>query len=326
MKNSDVPPRRIVTDSVPSKMVPLSPPAVFLVGSLGRGSFGGVLALLLFLGGLTAPADLRAQVPSEDSVSLAERYRTIRFQAVAQEYLTGRRTLPIRPVRPLPTRVDSLFASSAEDTTDATTRSRFSFPIDDVRRVRDLERSWFRSRYRDVQWSFLGPGTHLTFVDTIRTRDLRARLQARFGSPTRTLAEIYSNEWAATPDSVREDPVQFEYWFVVNDSIPVRVSDADGPGGRGVIVSTDRRRREELLALRASLLAPLQQERKAPYVDYYYETSTERWYRVGFDGTTFFRERISRFDIVSGRRPTLDTTRTDSSSVQRTETPRPSDP
>lgn len=326
MKNSDVPARRIVTDSVPSKMTSPFPSAVVHHADL----FGAqvpwkVLALLLALGGLTAPVDLSAQVSSGDSVSLAERYRTIRFQSVAQEYLTGQRTLPIRPVQSLPTGVDSLFTSSREDTTGVRERSP-SFPIDDVRRVRDLERSWFRSRYRDVQWSFLGPGTHLTFVDTVRTRDLRARLQARFGNPTRTLAEIYSNEWVATPDSVREDPVQFEYWFVVNDSIPVRVSDADGPGGRGVIVSTDRRHREQLLALRASLLEPLQQERQASYVDYYYESSNERWYRVGFDGTTFFRERISRFDIVPGRRPTMDTARTDSSSVQRTENPRPSEP
>jgi hypothetical protein len=306
-------------------MASLFSSAALPVGLLGRQSFGGLLALLLFFGGLSAPADLMAQRPSEDSVSLAERYRTARFRSLAQEYLTGRRTIPIQPVRPLPTRADSLFSSSGDDTTDAR-ETPSSFPIDKVRRVRDLERSWFRNRYREVQWSFLGPGTYLTFADTVRTRDLRARLQARFGNPTRTLAEIYSNEWVATPDSVREDPVQFEYWFVVNDSIPVRVSDANGPGGRGVIISTDRRRREQLSALRASLLEPLREERPAPYVDYYYESSTERWYRVGFDGATFFRERISRFDIVPGRRPTLDTTETDSSDVRRGEYPRPSDP
>lgn len=325
MRNSDGP-ARIVRDIVPATMTSLSMPAMRTAISFGRGAIEGLLAVLLLLGGLSAPVDLRAQVPSEDSVSLAERYRTVRIRTLVQEYLTGRRTLPIRPVRPLPTRVDSLVAPLVEDTTDVRVRTTSSFPINDVRRVRDLERTWFRTQYRDVQWSFLGPGTRLTFVDTIRTRDLRARLQAQFGHPTRTLAEVYSNEWASTPDSVREDPIQFEYWFVVNDSIPVRMSDVNGPGERGVIVSTDRQYREELPALRRSLLQPLRRKQRAPYVDYYYQASTERWYRVGFDGTTFFRERISRFDIVPGRRPTLDTTQTESSPVQRAEDTRSFDP
>ena len=106
---------------------------------------------------------------------------------------------------------------------------------------------------------------------------------------------------------------------MVNDSIPVRVSDVNGPGERGVIVAADRRYRADLVALRTALFRPLRREERAPYVDYYYQPEPRRWYRVGFDGRTFFRERISRFDIVPGQRPELDSVRTDSAAVRETD-------
>jgi hypothetical protein len=169
-----------------------------------------------------------------------------------------------------------------------------------------LERSWFRDRYSDVAWSYFGSGPRVNFVDTSRTRDLRARLQAQFGDPTRTFAEVYSNEWTRAPDSTREEPIQFAYWFVVNGSLPVRVTDVDGPQGRGLIVSTRRSHRDRLPALRAALLQPLRNVKRAPYVDYVYVEETNHFFRAGFDGQNFFRERISRFDIVPGRRPRLE--------------------
>ncbi len=176
--------------------------------------------------------------------------------------------------------------------------------------MRDLERSWFRDRFGDVQWSYFGDGRRMSFFDTTRTRDLRARLQAQFGEPTRTFADIYSNEWNRTPDSTREEPVQFAYWFVVNGSLPVRVTDVDGWQGRGLIVSTRRSHRDRLSALRAALLQSLREDERAPYVDYVYVEETDHFFRAGFNGENFFRERISRFDIVPGRRPRLDSVRT----------------
>jgi hypothetical protein len=287
-----------------SSMAPVPPPAL----PSGPGRWGLLLAVVLLVGG--GPPALWAQTP-EDSLSLAERYRTARLRALAQEFLEGRRGLPTQPPQRLPTGTDSLLRPwSRADTARAETETRPSITVESVRRVRDLERSWFRRRYQEVEWSFLGSGRRLTFADTSRTRTLRARLQARFGPPTRTLAELYSNDWVRAPDSTREAPIQFEYWFVVNDSIPVRVSDVGGPRERGVIVSTDRQYREDLAALRSALLRPLRAVEPAPYADYYYEAATRRWYRVGFDGQTFFRERISRFDIVPGRRPPVDTART----------------
>ena len=146
-------------------------------------------------------------------------------------------------------------------------------------------------------------------------------MQAAFGRPTHTLADVDLNAWRQTPDSSRDALPQFAYWFVVNDSIPVRVSDVNGPDERGAIVATERRYRDDLPALRRALLRPLRRVERAPYVDYYYEPESRRWYRVGFDGRTFFRERISRFDIVPGRRPEMDPVRVDSASAEGTGAP-----
>jgi hypothetical protein len=273
--------------------------------------------------GLNAVEPLRAQTGPDsrrDSLSLLERYRRARVQMLAQQVLTGRRPLRVLPPALLPSRPPPLLASAAPPDTATTPEGPPPFPLDDVRPVRHLERSWFRNRFSDVEWSYLGTGTRVNFIDTTQTRELRARLQAQFGNPTRTLAEMYSREWARAPDSTREEPIQFAYWFVVNDSLPVRMTDVDGPQGRGLIVSTRRSHRDRLPALRAALLQPLHNEERASYVDYVYVEETNHYFRVGFDGQDFFRERISRFDIVPGRRPTLEIDQTTPAAEAASET------
>jgi hypothetical protein len=238
---------------------------------------------------------------------------------MARQVLLGQRPVRTLPPESIPMRLPPLVAATvASDTTTADAPP--PFPLDDVRRVRDLERSWFRNRYSDVEWSYFGGGTRVNVIDTTHTRDLRARLQAHFGDPTRTFAEIYSNEWVRAPDSTREESIQFAYWFVVNGALPVRVTDVDGPQGRGLIVSTRRSHRDRLPALRAALLQPLHNEERASYVDYVYVEETNHYFRVGFDGQDFFRERISRFDIVPGRRPTLEIDQTTPAAEAASET------
>jgi len=282
-------------------------------GIPGTGRWICVLVVCLFVGDIGAPLAQAQERPDgrRDSLDLISRYRTARYQLLVQKIVAQ---MPMRPLPPesLPTPVDSLFAppdSTKQLNSETEKDDPPPFPVEDIRRIRRLERSWFRNRFADTEWSFLGSGSRMTILDTTHTRDLRARLQAHVGAPTFTPAEVDLNEWARQPDSTREDLVQFAYWFVVNDSIPVRVTDVRGPDERGLIVSTDRRYRDRLRALRSALLQPLRREKRAPYVDYYYEDEARRWYRVGFDGEAFFREHISRRDIVRGRRPRLEPTR-----------------
>ncbi|MFB6099091.1 MAG: hypothetical protein ABEK84_08285 [Salinibacter sp.] len=198
------------------------------------------------MGGLLAPTPVTAQ--TTDETTLIERYRMARYRVLARRYLRRMGRLPIYPPRPLPTPTDSLFP--APSSRDTATAERPAFPLHDVRPVRHLEQTWFRERFAETEWAFLGETPRPTFFDTTRTLDLRARLQAQFGSPTRTLAD----------KPLRKPPgerPQFEYWFVVNDSIPVQVMDVRGPKGRGLIVAADQAYRDRLPALRRALLAPL---------------------------------------------------------------------
>lgn len=241
-----------------------------------------------------------AQTTGTDT-SLIERYQEERFRALARRHLRQRERWPVHPPMQIPTRTDSL--RLVRSTPRSPTSQPLAFPLDEVRHVRQLERGWFREQFTETEWAFLGKTSDYTFLDTTRTPVLRARLQARFGDPTQTLVD-------GSVDSLPTDRPQFEYWFVVNDSVPVQVTDGRGPKGRGLIVAADRAYRERLRGLRDTLLAPLREAESAPHVDYYYDQRRDRWYRTGFDGQSFFITPISRGDIVPGRRPRLDTVRT----------------
>ena len=259
---------------------------------------GAWAVLVVLIWGLVGTGSAEAQTQAADTLNLIDRYRTARVQALARQAL--RRGWTARALSPdsVPVRRPALLRRPNADENRSDDDASPRFPIDDVRAVHRLERGWFKDEHGGTDWSFLGASTHLTFFDTTYTRELRARLQAQFGDPTQTLADL--------PDTSRIGEAQFEYWFVVNDSIPVRVSDANGPRDRGLIVATESRLRDRLPALRRALLRPLRQPKRGPYVDYYYDTTddgTRRWYRAGFDGQSFFLNRIPRSDIVTGRRP-----------------------
>jgi hypothetical protein len=162
--------------------------------------------------------------------------------------------------------------------------------------VKRIERHQYSGRFDTVKWAYLG-NNYLTPIDTSFTPKIRARMQARFGAPTRTLVELdYSRPLS------REEYIQFEYWFIVNDSIPMIVMDVNGPFDRGLVVACDHQYRNILYTLRQSFLGTLlEEETPAPYVDYYYNYPARRWYRTGFDGRQFFTDPIGQPNLARGR-------------------------
>ncbi len=230
--------------------------------------------------------------------SIVDRYQRIRLQMLADRWADDEQgRVSVLPARRVPVASDSLRPSSASTVTDEPPEE---FPVASVRSLRKLERGWFRDTFGDTRWSFLGAGRYMTPLDTTRTRELRARLQARFGDPTQTLGDFDLRK-------PRGEYVQFEYWLVVNDSIPVVVTDANGALDRGLIVSVPAEHRDNLRVLRHAVLAPMMEERELqPYVDYYFETETRRWYRTGYDGDSYFLDRVYRYEMTPGRRPRLD--------------------
>ena len=245
------------------------PGILLMYGALLVGSLVGSTSTMV-------PSSAVAQTPGDaGGSSLIERYQRARHRALARRHLRQEGRLPVHPPAQLPT--SSIQADSAEPEP--------SFPLHNVRPVRRLEQDWFRKKFADTEWAFLGKASHRAFLDTARTLDLRARLQTAFGDPTRTPAD-------APLETPPDNQTQFEYWFVVNDSIPVQVTDVRGPRDRGLIVAVERSYRSQLRALRDTLLAPLRHAERTPYVDYYYDEQRERWYRAGFDGQSFFLKQI----------------------------------
>ncbi len=253
-----------------------------------------VVGLLVLLGPVCAvgrPA--RAQ-------TLIDLYLTERLRVQAEE-LQRRGALHMRPLppEPVPSAADTLRAwllarrpSSPAPPADAPP----PFTVERWRLMKKLERHWFEKTFRETKWAFLGSNT-FSPLDTLRTQDLRARLEAHFGPPTKTVVELDSLE-----HRTREEFVEFEYWFVVNDTIPLVLMDVNGPFERGLVTATDHRFRNILFDLRETFLRDLiADETRAPYVDYYYQYDTQTWYLTGFDGGAFFLRRIARPAFFRGR-------------------------
>lgn len=151
------------------------------------------------------------------------------------------------------------------------------------------------TEFGEAAWAYLG-NNYFTTLDTVSTSAIRARMERQFGPPTKTLAE------QAFSDGLPTEMMQFEYWMVVNDSIRVMFMDTGGPFDRGVLVAGDHRYRDELYRLRQTLLGTIMTNvAPAPYVDYYYNSVTELWYRTGFNGQNYFLREIRRPDLARGR-------------------------
>ncbi len=158
------------------------------------------------------------------------------------------------------------------------------------------ERLVWGGQFSDVKWAYLG-NNYFTALDTVETAEIRARMERHFGIPTRTVAEqsLHSS-------GQMEEYVQFEYWFTVNDSLPLKVTDVDGPFDRGVIVAGDHRYRRLLYRMRQSLLAAVMREvEPAAYMDYYFNVTTGVWYRTGYDGSEYIMSPIRPPNLARGR-------------------------
>lgn len=139
----------------------------------------------------------------------------------------------------------------------------------------------FVEQYAEAYWKAADPRPGL--VDSLGTPALRGRLQAAFGDPTRNADAQRRYGYGGS------EYIQFEYWFVVNDSIPVLALDIDGPFGRGLLIATDEPFTSILQDLKADLSGQLDQARRPdPWVDYYYSYERRRWFRTGFNGAESF--------------------------------------
>jgi hypothetical protein len=218
--------------------------------------------------------------------NLIDMFRTARVEAQAAGKAV--KIAPLPPVH-LATVADSFPAGQAAEATVTQQPPETPRPFNNAEweAIRRLVREPFEEEYGRTQWAYLGnQGT--SFLDTSMTRVLRARLEHRFGSPTRRLQDVLAESGAEPPEYI-----QFEYWLVLNDSIPVKVMDTGGPFDRGVVLATDERYRNVLPDIRYALMTELTAPRAVEaYSDYYYERSERAWYFTQFDGVRYYTERV----------------------------------
>ena len=171
-----------------------------------------------------------------------------------------------------------------------------TFAVKSWEKISHLRRGAYQEAFDSTSWAFTGSNSRSP-VDTMRTADLRSRLQTVFGPPTVTLAE------SPDPEILRrEQVIEFEYWFLLNNGVRVVVLDVNGPWDRGLVVAADQRYRSELPAIKAQLLEQLlPSASRSPFTDYYYNVDQRTWYLTGFDGASFFDRRILRPDMSLGR-------------------------
>ncbi len=234
---------------------------------------------------------------------LIDRYRQARFQVQVQQYFQdhGTNADPM-PVAHLPSRADTvrqwLIQLNRNAEIAAWNQREKSFEIEEWKLVRRFERPWFKRKFEDTMWAYLGTEALLP-IDTTRTRELRANLESFYGPPTQTITELLNTEPRTRS---KERYVQFEYWFILNDSIPLVFMDVNGPLERGLIVSSDQRYRDILLSVRESFLKEFMQVRQpTAFVDYYFDARTQNWYYAGYDGKNYFMELIGQPNLALGR-------------------------
>ena len=264
-------------------------------------SFATTLKSVFVCVGLLSISAGQARGQQQQTSDLISHYQQVRTRQIATEVAEkGTMRLNYQPLEGLDTKAQVIQDKLSELSWNALLASLpdplETFGITSIRLISKLESPSYEKLFSEADWAFMGSSTR-SAIDTMKTADIRSRLQHHYGSPTRTLSEL------GYPDSLRrEDVVQFEYWFIANGNIPVIVMDVNGPWDRGVVLAAEMKFRSKLELIKKTLLEQLpgRPDRK-PFIDYYYNFDQRTWYLTGFDGASFFDQRIQRPELTMGR-------------------------
>lgn len=168
-----------------------------------------------------------------------------------------------------------------------TAQSFFDKPV--FERVSLEEREAFQERFEDIKWTGAGL-SRSTAIDYVPTIELRARLEKAFGRPTQKLIDLIDK------DNFRPGYfIQFEYWFTVNDSIPMMVLDVDGPFSKGLTYVGASRYIDLMPSVKRAFSEMIMDvEQLGEYEDYFYSPENDRlsWYYVAYRNGEFHNKKL----------------------------------
>lgn len=163
------------------------------------------------------------------------------------------------------------------------------FEEPEIRAVSNSERAQFQSRFSNVAWT--GQGLYNpTTIDRLPTMELRARLQSVFGNPTQTIEDLINNNFR--PGKA----IQFEYWLIIDDEIPMMILDLDGPFENGMVYVGASRYVDLMPEIKRTLTRMLMDDSVdlEPYSDFFFSPEREEWYQVEYRDGEFFRNPIDK--------------------------------
>lgn len=170
--------------------------------------------------------------------------------------------------------------SEAQETSD--------FGTTDIQKVPHNEFEEFEDQFADVNWTTSGFDATVT-LDRIPTTEIRARLQKVYGDPTFGVGELMER-----PGFSPSQYIQFEYWFIIDEEIPMIILDVNGPFRNGLIYAGAPQFVDLMPQIKRNFNRDLMSvESLAEYRDYFYAVDDQQWYEVGYEDGEFFREEIS---------------------------------
>lgn len=165
-------------------------------------------------------------------------------------------------------------------------QAQFAKPV--IKKVSHAHRKQFTKKFKSIKWT--GQGLYgKTVIDSIQTNRLRARLQAAFGSPTQKVGDLIHKK-----SFNLKEAIEFEYWFTVNDSIPMMVLDIDGPFGHGLTYGGASRYIDLMPQIKRAFSRKLMSvDSLADYQDYFYSPERSQWFNVKYKNGKFTNKKIS---------------------------------
>jgi hypothetical protein len=163
------------------------------------------------------------------------------------------------------------------------------FEDPEIRKVEPHERTAFQQRFADINWS--GQGLYNpTTIDRLPTIELRSRLQAVFGDPTQTIGDLINDNFR--PGKA----IQFEYWFIVDEQMPLMILDLDGPFENGLVYVGASRYIDLMPQVKRTLNRKLMGDEGVPaeFTDYFFSPERDQWYLVKYEDGEYKREMIDR--------------------------------
>jgi len=164
-----------------------------------------------------------------------------------------------------------------------------AFSESDIVKIESVSAAEFQRRFRNTRWT--GQGMQgITDIDRIPSMELRARFQTVFGDPTRVLDDlVFQSNFRMA------EAIQYEYWFIINDTYPLMILDIDGPFARGLVyavsVSFIDLMPQIKRALSAKLMEPTQLDE---YSDIFYSPERQAWFRISYQDGEFGYTEVPR--------------------------------